>query len=710
MLAETWPAAARKSPAARFHFRLFTILQFAFCILQLAVGSRARAQYAPDSLAIREEAAMQAAAERVAGSVVQIRTIGGLDAVDRTLLPDGPTTGLVLSPDGFIVSSAFNFVQQPASILVTFASGKQAPAELVATDHSRMLVLLKVSGVSDLPVPEFAPVAAIRPGQWSIALGRTFRADRINVSVGIISAVARMFGKVVQTDAAVSTANYGGPLVDIRGRVIGILVPMAPQSTSEVAGVEWYDSGIGFAVPLAAIGAALERMKQGQDQHAGLLGISLSARPAAGGLAAPAELAAVRPDSPAGKAGLKKGDRIVELDGRRIGTQTELRTALGPRYAGESVRLVVQRGDEKIEKTITLIDRLAAFQHAFLGILPMRPAVAQQAARRETAAARDAAAGGGEAEDADTDRPNADGGVIVRMVYPRSPAAEAGVTAGDRLMRINAADVAAVRDAMEALNNVAPGDSVAARFLRNNQTLDLTLTAARMPTVVPRELPPAFAAPAGDDGPPAAGETRDLKLAAFPQSCKLYVPTGHDSGRPLGLLLWIHPPGHSDPDETIRQWRPICDRDGLLLVVPTAADVREWDRTELEYLARLVDRVIRQFSTDPRRVVVYGEGGGGSMAYLLALARREVFTGAAATAGTLPRQVRVADSEPGLRLAFFAGQPSGVATAGQLTPGLQKLFEAGYPVVTTVIVDPSGRMGDDERQDLARWIDTLDRF
>ena len=73
------------------------------------------------------------------------------------------------------------------------------------------------------------------------------------MTVGIVSAAGRMFGKVIQTDADVSLANYGGPLVDIRGRVLGVIVPMAPQGASEVAGVEWYDSGIGFAVPLAGL-------------------------------------------------------------------------------------------------------------------------------------------------------------------------------------------------------------------------------------------------------------------------------------------------------------------------------------------------------------------------------------------------------------------------------------------------------------------------
>src|SRR4029079_3979181 len=120
----------------------------------------------------------RAAAARVASSVVQIRTIGGAEEVDQAQLPTGPTNGLVISADGWIISSAFNFVQQPASIIVTFANGEQAPARFVAKDHSRMLVLLKAQGVSDLPVPELVPGADVRIGEWAVAVGRTFRADR----------------------------------------------------------------------------------------------------------------------------------------------------------------------------------------------------------------------------------------------------------------------------------------------------------------------------------------------------------------------------------------------------------------------------------------------------------------------------------------------------------------------------------------------------
>src|SRR5262249_25610373 len=155
----------------------------------------------------------------------------------------------------------------------------------------------------------------------------------------------------LQTDADVSTANYGGPLVDICGRGLGVGVPIAPQGAGEGAGAEWDDSGIGFALPFSSVAAALERVEQGEDLHAGILGIGLVPK---NPHSSRAGLAVVRPDSPAGLAGLKKGDRIIEIDGQPIKTQNDLRFALGPRYGGESVRVVAQRGDEQIDKTIQL--------------------------------------------------------------------------------------------------------------------------------------------------------------------------------------------------------------------------------------------------------------------------------------------------------------------------------------------------------------------
>ena len=193
--------------------------------------------------------------DRIAPAVVHIETIGGLERTGHVLFGTGPTTGLIVDPDGYIISSAFNFFNKPASILVRLPDGSRKAARLLATDHSRMLALLKVETPRPLPVGEVLPQRAMRIGQWTIAVGRAFDADRPNLAVGILSATNRVWGKAIQTDAAVSPNNYGGPLIDLEGRVMGVLVPLSPQAETEVAGVDWYDSGIGFAVPAEQVRA-----------------------------------------------------------------------------------------------------------------------------------------------------------------------------------------------------------------------------------------------------------------------------------------------------------------------------------------------------------------------------------------------------------------------------------------------------------------------
>jgi serine protease Do len=92
-----------------------------------------------------EAQAVRAAVSQVSPSVVRIETFGGLERVDGRVVGVGPTTGLVVSEQGHIISSAFNFIQRPTSILITLDDGSRAAAEIIARDHSRMLVLLKAN-------------------------------------------------------------------------------------------------------------------------------------------------------------------------------------------------------------------------------------------------------------------------------------------------------------------------------------------------------------------------------------------------------------------------------------------------------------------------------------------------------------------------------------------------------------------------------------
>lgn len=694
-------------------YNRFANLQFAICILQFSMAFPALAQEEP-TLGTREEAALTSAAEAASPSVVQIRTIGGFESLEGTQFADGPTTGLIISPDGYIISSAFNFAQQPASILVTFASGKQTAAELVATDHSRMLVLLKASGVSDLPVPTMAPMNEVHPGQWAVALGRTFRADKTNVAVGIVSALGRMFGRAIQTDADVSLANYGGPLVDVRGRVLGVIVPMAPQQgATEMAGTEWYDSGIGFAVPLDGLTDRIERMKKGEDQRPGLLGIGMSPK---NPHSAPADLVSVRPDSPAGKAGLKKGDRIVEVNGKPIKTQTALRFALGTAYGGDEVRVVAMRGKERLERTFQLVGEMPPYRHAFLGILPRRPAPESPANGDKKAVTKDGKKDAGDTSElaekaAGEDKKKPDPavkGVGVRFVYEGSPAAEAGVQIGDRIIQIGESKVASIDDAIAAVNNLAPGSKTTVKLTRDGESKDVELTAAKLPTNLPNELPAANG-PQPRGGKAAQVETRDLKLPEFANKCRIYVPASHEAGQPQAAILWLQGPNEK-ADDVITAWQAICDRDGIILVVPSPTGKDQWERPELEYLRRLSEHLVAQYKIDRHRMVVYGSGKGGVIGWPLTLASRDIFRGVITAAAPLPRPSRVPPSEPSQRFAIFAALPSTKEVATPISTGLRKFTDGGYNVTTITTASATSQLSDDERNQIARWIDTLDRF
>jgi serine protease Do len=279
---------------------------------------------------------------------VQLRTVGGVERVGSVNLTEGPTTGLVVSDDGHVLTSRFQFIPQPASVVATTHDGRQVPLKIVATDYSRQLVLLKAQRSLDIKPAALIPIGEVRVGQWAIGVGRVFRADRVNLSVGIVSAKGRIGGRALQTDAAVSPANYGGPLVDIEGQVLGIIAPLSP-SEGTLAGVDWYDSGIGFAVPLVEISPAIERLKQGEDLYPGKLGIALRAGDAKVDPPVVEKLA----DNHDGD--LQPGDKILGLAGRPVATVDELRRQLSPLYAGETFEVSVQRDGNEVVARVVLV-------------------------------------------------------------------------------------------------------------------------------------------------------------------------------------------------------------------------------------------------------------------------------------------------------------------------------------------------------------------
>ncbi len=297
---------------------------------------------------------VRAAVASIERSLVTIESFAGVSTKQGRIggirrQGEGNTTGVVISSDGYVVTSLFNFIQQPKKITVKTHDGVRRVAEVIGRDVTRNICVLKIDGVNDLVVPQFVPASEIQVGQWAISVGVGFGDENTAISTGIVSAKNRIGGRAIQTDANISPANYGGPLLDIAGRVIGICVPLSPGNNSAGAGVEWYDSGIGFAIPIGGNEALLERLKKGEEIVPGFIGI----RPTFIAGVSGASVMEVIKDSPAEKAKVNKGDLIVKIDEHDVADQTSMRQILNRYAAGDTVTLTIMRVVEEYGKPDT---------------------------------------------------------------------------------------------------------------------------------------------------------------------------------------------------------------------------------------------------------------------------------------------------------------------------------------------------------------------
>jgi S1-C subfamily serine protease/predicted esterase len=678
----------------------------------------------PDTAGLRQKV-IAAAVARVAPSVVQIDTSGGTDVIGfgpqgpSIRKGTGPTTGLVVGADGYIVSSAFNFANKPSGIFVAVPGHKDRyPARVVATDHTRMLTLLKID-LGGLPVPAAVPHKDFRVGQSALALGRTWTGidQDPSYSLGIISALDRIWGKAIQTDAKVSPVNYGGPLIDLAGRVMGVLVPASPRAQDETAGIEWYDSGIGFAIPLVDINAVLPRLEAGQDLRRGLLGIVAQSPDIYG---APPAIASVAPGSAADQAGIKPGDVISELSGTSIIRQAQVMQFLGSRYEGDIVSVKVKRGKETLSfPNLKLTGALIAFAHAFLGVLPMR------------------------------DDPEL--GVVVRFIYPGSPAEKAGLKTGDRIMALELPsgprlNVVGRGQLIEGLNHLSPGATLKLDVRRPDakDLLHLTAQLDRIPDVVPDRLPqpasfhkalepkkiPAQAGKAqagkaqADKAQPAKSEPKK-EAPKKPETGLLhkgndardheywvYVPPSYDPNISYGLVVWLHQPSagkEKDIEAVVRTWEEACKDNHLIVLAPHAQNDTGWLASEADYVREAIQQVVSQYTIDRQRIIAHGMGLGGQMAFYLGFHVRDLIRGVATTSA--PMTTPPADNFPAQRLSFFiaaGGRDPIVKSIAEIKP---KLAEKKFPVIYRLI-DEMGHEYLDAGTfaELVRWIDALDRL
>ena len=267
----------------------------------------------------------------------------------------GQGSGFVYDGDGHIVTNA-HVVEGASSVSVKFWNGKSYPAQVVGTDASTDLAVLKVNA----PVSELFPLSLgdstkLVVGDPVVAIGSPFGLEG-TVTSGIVSALHRemtspnqfAIDNSIQTDAAINHGNSGGPLLNPQGKVVGI--------TSQIESNSGGNEGVGFAIPSSTVGSiAAQLISSGKAQHA-FLGVVLRDSSSQAGAA----ISQVRAGTPAARANLRAGDVITAAGGKPITSASELRAVINAHRPGDSISITYKRGGQSHTVNVKLAARPAA--------------------------------------------------------------------------------------------------------------------------------------------------------------------------------------------------------------------------------------------------------------------------------------------------------------------------------------------------------------
>jgi len=326
-----------------------------------AVVNVARQSLELDDVLERLNEATRNIADAVEPSVVHIDVVASAGGTRMSRGSSG--AGWVYDDAGHIITNA-HVVDGARDIYVQFFDGRVAKAELVGSDLFADVAVLKVEAASHLIPAVRATAQRIRRGDRVYAFGSPF-GFKFSMSEGIVSGLGRSaqattgysgISNFIQTDAAVNPGNSGGPLVDIRGRVVGMNVAIATAERSR-GSVEGQSAGISFAIPLTTIENRVARMLSGQPLASGWLGIQYRGGEEYGtdGYEGRGLLVsdAMR-GSGAAKAGVRRGDFITHINGEPAGDGESLRAIVGSSSPGDVVTLSIWRAGETMELSVTL--------------------------------------------------------------------------------------------------------------------------------------------------------------------------------------------------------------------------------------------------------------------------------------------------------------------------------------------------------------------
>jgi len=374
----------------------------------------------------------------------------------------GLGSGVIVSPDGYILT-ANHVISGADEIMVGLgAELRKSKAKKIGTDPGTDVALLKIEE-KNLPAITFADSDKARAGDIVLALGNPFGL-RQTVTMGIISAVGRGgmgivdYENFIQTDAAINMGNSGGALVDTEGRLVGINTAIFTRSGG--------NQGVGFAVPSNLARDVMQSLREKGRVIRGYIGASvqtltpeLAEAMKLKGEATGALVGEVSSKGPAEKAGMKSGDVITLVNGKKINDARELRLMIGSMAPGTKVQLEINREGQKKRFDVDLAEMPAAEAG------PSAEASPEESAEPEKTTVFGSAVVADVTDDVRRvlNLPKDVQGAVIVEIDSDSPAAQAGLREGDVIQEVNKQPVKNAKELVTVTKKLKPNEKILMR-------------------------------------------------------------------------------------------------------------------------------------------------------------------------------------------------------------------------------------------------------